>query len=66
MSVLSTSAVDRLTRERFGEPDRRVCADEGLEHSWTSRVLARLSGRHALNGRDRLGDALRAQGFGLR
>jgi nitroreductase len=41
-------------------------ADEGLEHSWTSRLLARLSGPHALNGRDRLGDALRAQGFELR
>jgi len=41
-------------------------ADEGLEHSWTSRVLARLSGPDALSGRDRLGEALRAQGFELR
>jgi len=41
-------------------------ADEGLEHSWTSRVLARLSGPDALSGRDRLGAALRAQGFELR
>lgn len=41
-------------------------ADEGLDHSWTARVLARLSGPHALNGRDRLGEALRAQGFDLR
>jgi hypothetical protein len=41
-------------------------AGEGLAHSWVGRVLARLSGRHALNGRDRLADELRERGFELR
>ncbi len=41
-------------------------AHEGLAHSWVERILARLSGPRALNGRDRLRDALEAQGFELR
>ena len=41
-------------------------AEEGLYHSWIERVLARLSGPAALNGRDQLRSALQAQGFGLR
>ena len=41
-------------------------AQEGLSHSWVERVLARLSGPAALNGRDQLRAALQAQGFELR
>lgn len=41
-------------------------AEEGLSHSWVERVLARLSGPAALNGRDQLRSELRAQGFELR
>jgi nitroreductase len=41
-------------------------AEEGLSHSWVERVLARLSGPAALNGRDQLRAALQAQGFELR
>jgi nitroreductase len=44
----------------------RFYEHEGLAHSWVARVIARLAGRHSLNGRDRLGDELRQQGFGLR
>ena len=39
---------------------------EGLSHSWVERVLARLSGPAALNGRDQLRSHLEAQGFPLR
>lgn len=48
--------------ERIGE----FYALEGLSHSWTDRLLARLSGPAALNGRDQLRSALEAQGFRLR
>lgn len=51
------------------EYERRIgefYAAEGLEHSWVERVLARLAGPGALNGRHRLRDALESQGFELR
>ncbi|WP_028050275.1 nitroreductase family protein [Cellulomonas sp. URHD0024] len=48
--------------ERIGD----FYAAEGLSHSWVERLLARLSGPEALNGRDQLRSALEAQGFELR
>ncbi len=41
-------------------------AAQGLQHSWTQRLLARLAHPRALNGRERLTDALGAAGLGLR
>ncbi|MGW4479993.1 NADPH-dependent oxidoreductase [Rhodococcus triatomae] len=39
---------------------------EGLSHSWIDRVLARFGTVAGLNGRDRIGEALRNRGFDLR
>lgn len=39
---------------------------QGLRHSWTERLLDRFSGPRSLNGRERLTDALRTAGLGLR
>ncbi|MFD1812445.1 NADPH-dependent oxidoreductase [Rhodococcus gannanensis] len=39
---------------------------EGLAHSWIERVLARFGTVAGLNGRDRIGEALRNRGFDLR
>lgn len=39
---------------------------EGLAHSWIERVLTRIGTVGGLNGRDRIGEALRNRGFELR
>lgn len=48
--------------DRIGEYYRA----QGLRHSWTERLLARFASPRALNGRERLAQALRQAGLGLR
>ncbi|MGI5220749.1 NADPH-dependent oxidoreductase [Nocardia sp. CA-290969] len=52
--------------DRYEQRIAQFYAEQGLEHSWTQRVLARLASAEALKGRDRLRESLTAQGFPLR
>ncbi|MEU2254755.1 NADPH-dependent oxidoreductase [Nocardia xishanensis] len=55
-------------REHVARYEDRIAefyAEQGLEHSWTERVLNRLASAQSLNGRDRLREALAGHGFPL-
>lgn len=57
-----------VQREHVDAYEERIggfYAEQQLEHSWTSRVLARLANRDSLNGRHRLRESLAAMGFRL-
>lgn len=68
-AVLHHETYDERAHDAVDDYERRIgsfYADEGLAHSWVERLLARLSGPHALNGRDRLREHLETRGFPLR
>lgn len=68
-AVLHHDVYDESAHRVVDDYEQRIgafYADEGLEHSWVGRLLARLSGPHALNGRDRLREHLQTRGFPLR
>lgn len=68
-AVLHHEVYDESAHDAVEDYERRIgafYADEGLAHSWVERLLARLSGPHALNSRDRLREHLHDRGFPLR
>ncbi|GCE77135.1 NADPH-dependent oxidoreductase [Cellulomonas biazotea] len=68
-AVLHHEAYDEAAHHVVDEYEQRIgafYADEGLEHSWVERLLARLSGPRSLHGRERLREHLGARGFPLR